>query len=541
MRPGRRAALAAAALGLALAAPARAQKFLPDDPLLRDPDDSVVDAPGEVELSTAYDVIEHTFHHRPHGAVGPARNVNTLGEVPDSSWFENRIGVRDLSIDELVRGPIVGDAPVGRWTVTSGKSQGITPGFTMRDEAGVVWFVKFDRAEYPVLSTGAEVIASRFFHAMGYFVPETRITYFRREELAIAPDAKVAVKGGPRQKMTPARLDLILARVKREADGTLRAVISRRLPGKPLGPHKYHGTRTDDPNDVFPHEDRRELRGLRVFSAWLNHDDSRSVNTLDMYVPPGYVKHHLIDFSSTMGSGSDATRQIGPQNPRAGNEYVIDWGPIAKAAFTFGLAERPWRRVRYRPYPEVGNFEADFFDPDRWKPEYPNPAFERMRPADAFWAARIVARFSDEAVRAIVATGRLGNPEAEAHLADVLIRRRDKIVDRYFRALNPLDGFRVDQGALTFANLGLAAGLAAVEGYEHQWFRLDNATGQTTPLGEPARTADARIALPEGAPEYAMVRIRTHSAAVPAWRQAVDVFLRNGTTPVVVGVERETP
>jgi hypothetical protein len=38
-----------------------------------------------------------------------------------------------------------------------------------------------------------------------------------------------------------------------------------------------------------------------------------------------------------------------------------------------------------------------------------------------------------------------------------------------------------------------------------------------------------------------MVRIRTIAGAVPAWRQAVDVFLRNGAAPVVVGVERETP
>jgi hypothetical protein len=522
------------------ATPAWAQKFFPDDPLLRDPDDAVVEPPGEVELSTAYDVIEHTFHHRPQGEPAPARNVNTLGEVPDSSWFENRIGVRDLTIEEIARGPATSQGPTGRWTVISGKSQGITPGFTVRDEAGEVWFVKFDRLEYPVLSTGAEVIATRFFHAMGYFVPETHIAYFRRDALTIAPDARVAVKGGPRRKMTEADLERILAKVKREEDGTLRAVVSRRLSGKPLGPHKYHGTRTDDPNDVFPHEDRRELRGLRVFSAWLNHDDSRSVNSLDMHVPPGYVKHHLIDFSSTMGSGSDATRQIGPQNPRAGNEYVIDWGPIAKSAFTLGIADRPWRDVRYPSFPEVGNFESDFFDPDRWKPEYPNPAFERMRPEDAFWAARIVSRFSTEAIRAMVATGRLGNPEAEAYLADTLAARRDKIVDRYFRALNPLHGFRVEGGALVFENLGERAGLARADGYEHQWFAVDNASGTATPLGEPTRSAETRVTLRDFANEYTMVRIRTLSDAVPAWRQAVDVFLRNGSPPAVVGVERET-
>jgi len=37
-----------------------------------------------------------------------AQNVNTIDEVPDSSWFTNRIGSRAVTIDEAVRGPIVG-------------------------------------------------------------------------------------------------------------------------------------------------------------------------------------------------------------------------------------------------------------------------------------------------------------------------------------------------------------------------------------------------------------------------------------------------
>ena len=152
---------------------------------------------------------------------------------------------------------------------------------------------------------------------MGYFVPETHIAYFRREQLAI--DAGRAGRGEGRHaahddaKRTSTG---ILRHVKRDGrTGPCARWSAGACRASRSGPHKYHGTRTDDANDVVPHEDRRELRGLRVFSAWLNHDDSRSVNSLDMYVPPGYVKHHLIDFSSTLGSGSDATRQIAPAEP----------------------------------------------------------------------------------------------------------------------------------------------------------------------------------------------------------------------------------
>ena len=138
----------------------------------------------------------------------------------------------------------------------------------------------------------------------------------------------------------------------------------------------------------------------------------------------GYLVHYLQDFSSAFGSGSDAQRRIAPQGLRAGNEYVIDGGPILRSLFTFGIWDRPWRKVKYEVYPEVGRIEGTYFGPEKWKPEYPNPAFERMRPADAFWAAGIVARFSEEAVRAIVKTGEFQDPAAEKHLADVLLQRR---------------------------------------------------------------------------------------------------------------------
>ena len=89
--------------------------------------------------------------------------------------------------------------------------------------------------------------------------------------------------------------------------------------GKVVGQFTFNGRRSDDPNDVFPHERRRELRGLRLFAAWLNHDDARAINSIDTYVEENgrrYIRHYLQDFGSNLGSGSTSAQQ-----PRGGYEY----------------------------------------------------------------------------------------------------------------------------------------------------------------------------------------------------------------------------
>ena len=157
-------------------------------------------------------------------------------------------------------------------------------------------------------------------------------------------------------------------------------LVSRFADGKPLGNFRYYGTRPDDPNDIVPHEHRRELRGARVFGAWLNHDDSRGVNSLDMLTTDGsrnYVKHYMFDFGSILGSGT-----VYAQRHRPGNEYILEWKPGWLTLATLGLYTRPWMHIDYPDDapPAVGRFEADGLrPPHEWKPEYPNPAFDNMR------------------------------------------------------------------------------------------------------------------------------------------------------------------
>ena len=122
------------------------------------------------------------------------------------------------------------------------------------------------------------MIVTRLFHALGYCVPQTTIGTLRREDLVIGDDAQVRTPGGGRRGMRQSDINEQLGRAHRNPDGTYRIVAGEAAPGTPLEGFKYEGTRSDDPNDVISHEDRRELRGLRVFSAWVNHTDAKAIN-----------------------------------------------------------------------------------------------------------------------------------------------------------------------------------------------------------------------------------------------------------------------
>ena len=322
------------------------------------------------------------------------------------------------------------------------------------------------------------------------------------------------------------------------------------MPGKVVGQYRYTGTRSDDSNDIYPHERRRELRGMRVFAAWLNHDDARSINSIDSYVTDGgrrYVRHYLQDFGSNLGSGSTSAQQ-----PRGGYEYLIEKDKIGKGLATFGFWRRDWTKVEYPANPSLGNVEAEFFQPWRWKTEYPQPAFDQMDDADAFWAASLASRFTDETIRAIVRTGELSDPKAERYLGDVIIKRRDKVVSYWITRTNPLDRFAVqmESGCATLSFDNAAVRLSAAQpaaGYKVRWKALDNLARTTVPAGDEVTIDGMRAAVPAAAwgrtddtgARYAVAAIRTEHATFPSWNRPVEVTLRDrGGVVDVVGIAR---
>ena len=375
-------------------------------------------------------------------------NVNAFDEVPDSTFFENRHGRDRMSLEALKKGASVTSGPDSgeKWSITRGKLEGVSPGFFIRDSKGAKYLLKFDPLDYLELSTAAEIITSRFMHALGYNVPQYTLVTFKKDQLEIEPGARVYDKSGFRRKLTPQRLEEFLIFVPETQDGSYRASASRILDGEILGPMSLQGRRRNDPDDPIDHKDRREIRALQVFGAWLNNYDLRESNTLDVVQTKdgqSQIRHYLIDFNASLGS-----RAGGPKPPSVGHEYLVDYGEILKAILGLGLWKKPWQKRwdeagREIAEPHLGYFDNRYFNPGRYKTILPYFPFKDLTRADGFWAAKLIMRFTDEEIRAIVSTGEFSDRGAEETLAKTLIERRDLLGRFWFHEANPLDHFQL--------------------------------------------------------------------------------------------------
>ena len=540
--------LVLSSLTLAAAQPPR---FYPDDPLAREPESQDASGAREADVGLFYDLAFGIFGTtRRDPANLHALNVNTIDEVPDSGWFTNRILPRQIPNDDLVRGPNVGTPPnPDRWVLIREKSAGYSPGFTAKDANGETWFVSFDAPGSEEGATAAIVVASKIFWALGYNQVETFITTVDPRKVTIDPAATTRRPNGKRTPTRRGDLESIFERAARSTDGTYRAAAGRIVPGRVLGPFRYEGTRSDDPNDIVPHEHRRELRALRVFGAWTNLTDLKAGNTLDTVIPVNgrsVVRHYLQDVGSTFGVGAN-----GPHDWDEGFEYFYEGSRSRKRLMTLGLALSPWQTADYPDFPSVGRFESEQFDPVTWKPHAPTAGYIELLPDDAFWAARRVAAFDDALIRALVHTGRFSDPAAEEYLATTLMRRRDKIARAYLPAVNPIVNPRLDNdGMLTFENAATAAADApAPPGYRAEWRQFDNVTGQTRRLGEArgnrqALLAPAPLPLADGA--FVQIDVVCDGAANPEWQRPVRLYFRRGAgrwtlAGLTRGVGREPP
>jgi len=518
-------------------------RFYDDDPIAREPESQDASAAQPADVGLMYELSYNLFvtaDYKPSNTR--ALNVNTIDEVPDSSWFTNRIGTKEISAAEIAAGAATGPPPAPeRWVILGEKSAGANPGFTARDANGQTWFLALDRAANPEGPSAAVVIASRLFWALGYNQVETFITRFDPAKTAIDPKATRKRPSGDRTPFTREDLNEVLEPAARDADGSYRVAAGRLLPGRILGGFRYSGTRPDDPNDLVRHEHRRELRALRIFGAWTNLTDQKAGNTLDTLIAQNgrsTILHVLQDVGSTFGMANR------PNEWDIGWEYFYEPDVSRRRLLSLGFARSPWQSVPYTIYPSIGPFEGDRFDPREWRPQTPNTAYMELRADDAFWAAMRVMAFSDELIQAAAHTGEYSDAVAERHLTAVLIKRRDAIGRVYLTAVNPIVEPHLDaNGGLTFGNAAVAAGFAEPPAsYLARWFHFDNATGATRLIGETRGTGQSMMppsGLPNRSGEFVEIDLSAESDSHPSWQQPIHIFFRRVASGwKLVGLER---
>jgi hypothetical protein len=284
------------------------------------------------------------------------------------------------------------------------------------------------------------------------------------------------------------------------------------------------------------------LRALQVFGAWTNLVDVKALNTMDSLITENgrsRVRHYLLDVGSTFGMGAN-----GPREWIEGYEHLYQQDKMLRRLATFGFYLQPWQTVDYEENRAIGRFEGDRFDPLAWKSRVPAAALLHARDDDTFWAARRVMAFSDDMIRALVKSGKYSDPAAEKLLADVLIKRRNKIGQAYLTRINPLVNFSLDEpGVLRFENAAVHARLVeANPAYKVAWFSLDNETGAATPLSE-TNSSSEKAPVPAGlAPApgaYVAADVRAVNPPHPSWTKPVRAtFRRVGSGWKLVGLER---
>jgi hypothetical protein len=508
-----------------------AQHYRPDDPIQKVPEVASAQNAGVQSINPIYDFVYHSGKYKTPPPT-PSLGINTLGEVPDSSWFTNR---PPLTAEEMQKGARVHGGPQPPFTVVAAKTEGVTPGFRIKDGRGLTYFVKVDPKSNPEMASSADVMGALFLYAAGYNVPENYILLAHREDFRLSEKATISALSGKNHPMNRSQLEKILDAVPVESDGRIRLMASLSISGRIIGPFRYEFVRSDDPNDLLPHDRRRDLRGLGVLFAWLNHTDAKGDNSLDSVQGKGSdarLVHHLLDFGDSFGSDSDIAK-----DPRHGQEF---WLPTsreqANRAMTLGFVPASWEKVKYPHHlPAVGNFTATGFDPLTWKPNYPNPAFLEMTPQDAYWGAKRVMSFSNEDIRAVVEQGQFSNPAATDFITKVLIARRDLVGKAWFSQVPPLEDFAVTDGRLQFTDLGQKYGVLPASTYNYSWFSFDNQSGRKSPVtGSSSDAVPATLASSSEGNFMGCTLTDTKQTR----RTVTVVFRRNGDQWKLVGIDR---
>lgn len=417
--------------------------------------------------------------------------------------------------------------------VVRAKHLGTNPGFIIADSRDRLYLIKFDPPDYPGVETTTALIVNRLFWGFGFNVPEDHPFYFTSNEVPVDPTAN---------DIDDEQVKLVFSSVAPPQDGLYRATASLLLDGIYLGPINDTGVRKDDPNDRFPHEDRRVLRALKVFGAFTNQTDIRIDNSLDVYTGQdgeGYVEHYLLDFGEAFGGhGAKHERHWD------GYTHIFSFGEMFGNLPTLGLRTHPWEHIRPTPWKSVAAFEAQYFDPVNWKETYPFEPIQRARDDDNYWAAKIIAAVEREHLETLIDAANYPEPGAGEYIVETLLQRRQKIINSYFERVSPLEYVALENHRLELRDYGriYLDPLPRQSRYEVRFYDDRGREIAETHWIEadgtlPEFTLELSPELLRRADDYLRLEIRVWRGDVPAPRPAAfHIRADGGKEPRVVGI-----
>lgn len=422
-----------------------------------------------------------------------SKDVNSLDQLPASSWYTPRLGYRDLSPEELLRGPEKVGPPKAPLTIIKAKTKGNSPGFLIKDSRGEKYLLKFDPSDYPNLESTVNLVASRLFWGFGYNTPEDYLVAFTPEDL----------KDDPASGVKQEDIDNVLTLSASPDDkGQYHATASLFLPGKILGPVLQRGTRKGDLNDKIPHQDLRILRAMRMFSAWTDQSGFRIDNSMDVYEGPegqGHTVHYLLDFGEAMGAHGVEKDRVWD-----GFEYLFSIPDSTRKYLTLGIPVQRWENLKVAPSDPRGSFEAEAFDPAQWRATTQFMAIQKSQPDDDYWAAKIIAAVTREHLEKLFAATEHPDQDYVKDMIEILWKRREKVLNYAFSRVTPLESLGIKNGSLKLEDIRQKFLGAGVSRYEVRYFNkgrkqvakktvIEGKNGLELPVGDLLKAANGYL------------------------------------------------
>ena len=414
-------------------------------------DDAPISKPRRRELNWNWYLSDIYLRRSLLDALDPKRpddagDVNALDEVPRSSWFQPPGPELVLQEPPLVdEGP-----PAPPLQLVTDLPRANDYGICVVDARGVRYELRRDDASRPEMKTSAAVIASHLIRQFGLLAPETHVVFLAPSDFA-SHRSDVADGG------LPDAVRRFLSKGPPSVDGRYRMSAARWPVGIDVGVSEAFDVRSDDPNDVIAHRNRRTLRSLKVLGAWLAISRINPRKTRDAYVGEpgrGHLRHYLVGLEDALGAGS-VVRRSKREGPRTDLGGGTGFNLI-----TLGLWPGSDSLPTQRRLLAIGNLSEDV-SPGTFKASPTYAPISHFQPTDGYWAAKRMARIPLKQIVGAVHAARILDSSARLELVRLIVARRQRVVAYWYGRVTPVEVQRVHERIVVLRDEAVFRGVHA--------------------------------------------------------------------------------